>query len=292
MVGPTQIRWTRHDGDLTLQVDFGRVLLKAIEPDVNVNLMLAEQPVQLHLPDVDTVAAASARRLRLPGADPLAEGNRVSLAGVLLVQGTASLVSGESEDMLVTGQQWIRRGDAVPQISTLDVIPTWIDPPDPTEETLESAARVGLLSIIDGDQPIELALLEATGFRQAEVGALAAEALLFMGRADVYFGSDGVLSEPKQRAYWPDHFRALMEAYDQTADMAGVVSQSVADMDSANAPAILKLLTGYSQEQLAAGGDAELVKLLNSPSMSVRVMAARESSQDYRNHVVLSGRTG
>jgi hypothetical protein len=273
MVGPTQIRWTRHDDVLTIQVDFGRVLLAAAEPDVSVNVMLADQPVRLHLPDVDTVVAVSARHLRLPGADPLAEGNRTSLAGVLLVRGTATLDSGTSTEMLVTGQQWIRRGDSRTQVSTLEAIPEWIDPPDPNESTLESAARQGLIAILAADQPLDLSLREASGFRQAEVAALAAQALLFMGRVDVYFGGDGILSEPKQMIYWPDHYRALMEAYDQTPEMAGIVSESVADMDSANAASISRLLIGYSQDQLKAGGDEELVKLLDSPSMSVRVLA-------------------
>jgi hypothetical protein len=183
------------------------------------------------------------------------------------------LISEGSENTLITGQQWHREGDSQPEVDVIDSIPDWIDPPGPNESVLESAARDGLLAIVDIDQPIDLSLIEATSFRRAEVGALAAQTLLYMGRADVFFGGDGVLSEAKQQAYWPDQYQALMAVVDDGPAMADSVIRSVVRMDAANAESIRRLLTGYSQQQLQAGGDEELVEFLDSPSMAVRVLA-------------------
>jgi hypothetical protein len=155
----------------------------------------------------------------------------------------------------------------------VDFVPDWIDPPDPNESTLQSNARSGLLELLKGDQPLEITLREATLFRRAEVGALAGQTLLNLGRGDVYFGGDGILSEPKQRAYWPDHYLTLLATVDRSAESAQRLRDSIASMDSANEKPLFRLLTGFSQKQLVEGGDDELVQLLDSSSMSVRVLA-------------------
>jgi hypothetical protein len=127
--------------------------------------------------------------------------------------------------------------------------------------------------LIKGDRPLEIALREATLFRRSEVAALAGQTLLNLGIGDVYFGGDGILSEPKQRAYWPDHFVTLMSSVDRSAESADQLRESIEKMDSANAESLFRLLTGFLQKQLVEGGDEELVELLDSSSMAVRVMA-------------------
>ncbi len=273
MIGATQIHWSRDADVVTLHIDFGRVLITATEADASLEVVLGDFPVRLELPDVDTVVAASVKNLRQPGLDPLVNDNRVRHAGVLTVRGIVQLISDSSEETLLTGQQWIKHGELESQISPIETNPDWLDPPDRAEETLESSARKGLLAILGSDQPLELSLREATSFRRAEVGALAARTLLIMGRPDVYFGGDGILSEAKQRAYWPDHFRTLRDVFDQNAQQASEVILSIARMDAANANSLQRLLTGYSQKQLVEGGDEELIRFLDSPSMEVRVLA-------------------
>lgn len=272
-VGPTRLRLAVVDDRLTTHLEYGRILLSGTEPDVRLTLMMAGNPIDLTLSDVDSRVAASVQYVRAPGKDPLVDENRVPVIGVLSVAGTTSIDSGSGDQQLAAGQQWIQRGSSQPQESTLQSIPDWIDPLDPDASTLEASARQGLLAQLEGEDPLPLALREATEFRQAEVVALAARTLLQMGLPDVYFGGDGVLSESKQRTYWSEHFAALINAIDRNAALAEAVQESVQKMDSANAEAIMSLLTGYSQERLKAGGDAELVELLDSPSMSVRVLA-------------------
>ncbi len=274
-IDATQVHWSA-DGEndsVSLNVDFGRVLLSAIEPDTSLDVVLGDHPVTLTFADVDTVIAATVGFERLPGLDPTAVDNRVQVTDVMLIQGTTKLTSDDSETELMTGQQWSRRGDTGTEVSPVEEIPAWMDPPDPNAATLEASAREGLLAILGDGQTLELPLREATAFRRSEVGALAARTLLAMGRADVYFGSDGVLSQPKQRAYWSDHFGALLDVVDRSAEGAEQVNQAIANMDSANARELQRLLVGYSQKQLVEGGDEELVKLLDSQSMAVRVLA-------------------
>lgn len=274
LVGPTQVQWLASPaGRPTLKIDYGRILVTAVEPDVSFGLQLAEEPVQLDFADVDSIAAASVKYFRAPGFDPLIAENRLPLSGVLSVQGTIELGHNGTKQSLETGMQWVKRGETAAQVSPMESSPPWIEAADPSETTIESNARSGLLELLRDDQPLEIGLREATVFRRSEVAALAAQTLLHLGYGDVYFGVDGILSEPKQRAYWPDHYVTLLSVVDRSVESATRLKQSIEDMDDANAEPLFRLLTGYTQKQLMEGGDEELVELLNSPSMAVRVLA-------------------
>ena len=133
-------------------------------------------------------------------------------------------------------------------------------------------------------QTLETALREATSFRKSEVAALAGQTLLFLGRGDVYFDAVGILNQPDQRAYWTDHFLALQEIVNQGGQRAAKLRDSIERMDSANGDAIMRLLTGYSQQQLSDGGDLELVEMLDSPSMAVRVLAIEIYAESRTRH--------
>jgi hypothetical protein len=97
--------------------------------------------------------------------------------------------------------------------------------------------------------------------------------LLVLGRGDVYFDGVGILNQPKQRLYWPDHFLALQQIVDRSDVSAAELRDSIQRMDAAHGDSIMRLLTGYSQQQLIDGGDAMLVEMLDSQSMAVRVLA-------------------
>jgi hypothetical protein len=154
-----------------------------------------------------------------------------------------------------------------------------LDEPVEVADSLESLARTGLLQLLRGNESIELSLREAMDFRRAEVGALAARTMLLLGRHDVYFGAEGVFSQPKQRTYWPDHFAAMVRTIDRGPEAAAAVRQSIMQMDGAQAAEIYRLLWLFSDEQLAAGADEKLVKELDDSNMTIRVLASENLRQ-------------
>ncbi|MEM0926183.1 MAG: hypothetical protein AAGJ83_09135, partial [Planctomycetota bacterium] len=118
----------------------------------------------------------------------------------------------------------------------------------------------------------------ALGFRRDEVAALAGQSLLTLGDASAYFGVDGLLNKPKQRLFWDVHLDALRAMINRGSKEAAAVRLAIAGegeaaMDDADGDTLFRLLTGYSQEQLEQGGDAELVADLESVAMAVRVLA-------------------
>jgi hypothetical protein len=274
MIGPAEVQWQLNkDAIPMLSVNNGRLLLMPGEPQTKMDLIVADQPIQISFTDASHVAAIDVSYSRKPGFEPLAAENHTSIRTILAVQGTVT-ITGAGNQTIEPGQKWVMFGNEEPTVIDIDPMPKWVQPPDPSDMTLDAIARKGLLELFaEGDQPLEMALREATSFRRPEVAALAGRTLLVLGRGDVYFDGVGILNQPKQRAYWPDHFLALQQIVDRSDVSAAELRDSIQRMDAAHGDAIMRLLTGYSQQQLIDGGDTKLVQMLDSQSMAVRVLA-------------------
>lgn len=274
VVGPSQGRWAKTEsGAVAFALESGQMLVTALEPDVKLTTDLGGETVELSFADINSVAGIEVTHAREPGFDPLKPVNHIPEVDVMSVQGSVTLDAGGNQQTLGTGERWTVRGAAAPVVDTPASAPDWVSAPDEGERTLESTAREGLLELLKTEPSLEIGLRESTKFRRSEVASLAAQTLLSMGHADVYFGGSGILSEPKQRAYWPDHFAMLLAMVDQSPAAAAEVQQSIIKMDSANATSLFRLLMGYSNQQLENGGDTELIQNLDSSSMAVRVLA-------------------
>ncbi|WP_144057496.1 hypothetical protein [Novipirellula maiorica] len=274
LVGPSRVKWTRNGNDKpVLHVGYGRILLEAIKPGSSIDVMINGKSLTLEFPGIESLVAMTMAHFRAPGFDPLKPENHINTVGVFVAQGTVGLFDGENETDLATGQRWVQRGEE-PAVTSESKTPLdWITPPDPNDQSLESSAREALLGLMIPDQPVEISLREATMFRRSEAGALAARTLLALGRPDVFFGGDGMLSQADQRSYWSDHYTALQNAIDRDAETAKQVQEAIERMDRGNSNTLFQLLIGFSQKQLEEGGDALLVRSLDSPSMSVRALA-------------------
>ncbi|TWU41635.1 hypothetical protein Q31b_30890 [Novipirellula aureliae] len=295
LIGPARVRWEAvAGGDPVIHVEQGRMLLEATKKGADAELVLPDSKLKLDFPTIETLAAFSVTHFRQPGFDPQNTDNHIFSIGVLVPHGTLTLTADDltstsqpSSDILTVdgnlakpeavtlkvGERWIKRGDSEGELSQVDSAPDWTQPVSANDHSLEASAREALVSLMIEDQAVDLSLREATMFRRAEVGALAARTLLSIRKPDVYFGSDGILNNAEQRQYWIDHYTALVGAIDRDVETAKVVNDSMQRMDSANAPVLFKLLVGYSQKQLAEGGDVELIGYLDSPSMAVRALA-------------------
>ena len=281
MVGPVGVRWLPVSYEdqpqpiSGLEIHYGNLLVTSKQASVIIPLKLGDSPLDVTFEEEETVVAAIVRNSRRPGDDPFDPANRVQLIGLLCVQGAIEVDYKDEQYTVTKGNRWLKRNlQADPEVTPVATMPSWVHPlRDGEESSLDTSAREYLLKLTNNEKPIEVALREVCLFRRSEVVALAAQSLLLLGQADVFFGSDGVLSQPRQRQYWPGHFKALVAAIDAGADSAEWVVRGMEMMDQANSPDLLKLLEGYSPKDLENGGDKELVAYLDSDSMAVRVLA-------------------
>ncbi|MEM6978067.1 MAG: hypothetical protein AAF539_00285 [Planctomycetota bacterium] len=288
LAGPTRIQLTRDDeGMIRTRVIDGRFTLASTRENVRTRLQLGQREIELTMPEAQTVLAIELTHIRLPGFDPLVQRNRQTVYRILAIQGGAELSPIGSQSSfepvnIVADQQWRANDTQPPVVNAVDELPTWVDVP-PRVDLLVQSAREGLLTFVrDGQaQPdsLERSLREAMAFRRVEVAALAAETLLMIGRGDVYFGNDGIFSRVRQRTYWTEHFETLRLEIARSADAAVSVRDAAMRAELADGAVLFQLLVGFSPQQLAAGGDENLVDWLDSPSMPVRVLAIENLRQ-------------
>ncbi len=281
MNGPARVAMRPSPGNTAeLTLSYGRFLLSGKINDRQVLVRFGDTESVLTLPTPASVVAIEVMSTRAPGIDPENPSGTRRVIQVLAAQGTPKWRSGNRPEVTLESGQLLTV-DSGNQVSLSDVskIPAWLDEPAEAAESLESLARNGLLELLRGNESIELSLREAMDFRRAEVGALAARTMLLLGRHDVYFGTEGVFSQPKQRTYWPDHFVAMVRTVDRGPESASAVRQSIMQMDGAQAVEIYRLLWLFSNEQLAAGADAILVRELDDSNMTIRVLASENLRQ-------------
>ncbi|GAB5516352.1 hypothetical protein [Rhodopirellula baltica] len=265
----------------------GRLLLASTQENVTAVWELGPRTIEMTMPESQTVLAIEVTHFRPLGMDPRVPANRMPVYRVIAVQGTVELKEQPLEEddaeadpetvTLASGQQWQGRGKSAAEVSDVERLPNWIDPPEKAD-LLVTSAREGLLEFVsrDGsfdDKELEKELREAMAFRRVEVSALAAQTLLLIGRADVYFGATGILSTPRHRLYFTEHFRQLRQHMASDARAAKAIDDAIQQAEQADDEILFELLVGYNNDQLEAGADAKLIEYLNSSSMSVRVLA-------------------
>jgi hypothetical protein len=274
LVGPAAAKLLPNgQGSLVVRLASGRLLVSSTKPESFVEIQLGDEKCSLELATPETIAAIQLSHTRKPSLDPLLAESHVPVRHVIALQGAVKVDFGGASQTLDPGSQWTQVGGGEPGVEALDSVPVWATESTADADTLAVTARNDLLSLLDGVSSLEIALRELLGFRRSEVAALAAQTLLGLGRSDVYFGGAGVFNDPKQRAYWSQHYDALLSQVDSGAESAAKVQQAIRKMDAAAELQLFRMLTGYTDEELASGSDAQLLENLDSAEMSVRVLA-------------------
>ena len=223
----------------------------------------------------DTLAAMDIIHRRAPGADPEMEGTSTQRFELLAVAGSLRWETEGAKTVELKTEEFMSwAADAEFVKATFRGVPEWIESREEKTGSIATYARDGLLGLVRGNESIELSLREAVDFRRAEVGALAAETLVLLDRPGVCFGADGTFSDPRQKSFWENHFRALVASIDRGPEAAAIVRDAINQMDAAEAAAIYRMLWLFSNEQLESGSDELLVASLDSSNMTVRVLAA------------------
>lgn len=120
------------------------------------------------------------------------------------------------------------------------------------------------------DRPVSLGLREMFSDRRVEVRLLAMQCLAEIGEFDVF---PAIFNDPNHRALWAKALETLRAQLALSPQTAVAVSDAFARARGPRAPALFRMLYGYSDEQLAAGAAAELVSTLDHEDLDARVLA-------------------
>jgi hypothetical protein len=256
------------------ELTHGRALIDGPAEAVQIPMRLGLAQGILDLEANQTRIAIEVRASRVPGSDPQDPANQHTLSELIGIEGTSRWLASDATDPieLKTLDHLISIDGQSSPVSILDKLPGWVVEARQPLDPLQRMAIDELREQVPLDRPAELSLRETLSYRRPEVVALAARSLLELGNSDIYFGSDGVLNNPDQRAAWPAHFESLQAKIGRSSEAAKAIQEAARQAD-ANGPIIYRLLWGFSADELAGGVDKKLVEWLDHPTMAVRVLA-------------------
>ena len=124
---------------------------------------------------------------------------------------------------------------------------------------------------LQNDVPAKVGFLQlATSKPQKEVRSLALRCLGYTGQ---FHDMIMVLNDPLRKLDWPDYIVELRGAVDRDAETAAAIRMALEKQFPQQAAVLFRMLWGYTDKDLQAGEDTNLVKALDDNDvLAVRVL--------------------
>ena len=146
--------------------------------------------------------------------------------------------------------------------------PNWITRNPVSDKDMRAALWIS--QVLPADRPASLRLMELTEARQIENRCLAARCLGYLGQFD---SMTTALNNKEFHREWFDYVEQLREAIARGPETAVQIRQSLEKQYMNDAPALYRMLWGYTDKDLEDGDDARLVKCLDHELPVFRVLA-------------------
>jgi hypothetical protein len=219
----------------------------------------------LTLANVESIAAFEVTRSHVPGTDPEKDLSR-AMTRFYVAKGSASWEENGRPPVRLSGPAGVAL-DGGPSAPSTDV-PRWIT--SNTVNDLDQRAALAVSQALPADRSATLALNEMVEDRRKENSSLAARCLGYLGQFDPLVLA---LDDDHYRVAWPEYYVELKEAIARGPETAAAIRQSLEKKFTNDAPALYRMLWGYTDRDLEGGEDAKLVKYLDSEILAYRVLA-------------------
>lgn len=250
-------------------IDFGRALLVPVgEMGNTLEVDLAGRSGQLTFMDAESAFAVEVHPYLPAGADPLKASPNLVVQMWVLSGGVEWREVDREPLRMNAGQRGQFMDDAPIGVVPGEAMPDWVEGKNISD--IDRRASQVLREFLTPDRPLALSLMEHTNYRQVEVRALSCRCLCYL---DVFEPAIAALGDVQHKAYWHAELPALQTVLPFGAATAEKLRADIEKLHGADVEKIYRLLLGYSPEQLADGGAAELVEALESKSMTIRGLA-------------------
>jgi hypothetical protein len=261
-------------GASRMTVDYGRLVVVTVGmPGVPLELDLSGLKGTLTLSDADAGVAIDSRRYLPPGSDPEND-PAFGVVEIFTTSGRATWQAEGGEAMEVPAGHlltYVLGTEAMepPDLDGPFRAPDWIDAGSLT--SIDRVTSLNMLKMLDSGKPLEVRLQELLTDPAVDVRALSARCLGYLNQFEPLLKD---LGNAQQKAFWAVEIEALRRAVSRSPETAAALRSAAEGLRVKKGSAIYRLLWGYSIDQLADVGAAELVDLLESPDMDIRVLAA------------------
>jgi hypothetical protein len=257
-------------GASRISIDYGRFLLFTLgNAGAQVELDLHGLEGTLTMEDVDTEVAIEVRNYLPPGENP-EEGAQVTVIELFLTAGRATWTVPEHEPIKIAANHVVTYvGGGEPTLAGPFRAPAWIDAASiPDIDRMTSPFLQKELGL---EVPVHVRLTELLADRRVDMRALAARCL---AQLDEFEPIIKELNNPQQKSFWAAEVDALRAALARGPETAQKLKQALGRIRPAEADALYRLLWGYSPQQLAGSAAGDLVEMLESQEMDIRVLAS------------------
>ncbi|MCE9526133.1 MAG: hypothetical protein K8R36_08780 [Planctomycetales bacterium] len=268
-----QLETAKKAGSSEMTVHYGRMVVVTVGmPGVPLELDLSGLKGTLILSDADAGVAIDSRRYLPPGSDP----ENDAAYGVVEIFTTSGRATWQAEGAQVVEipagnllTYVLGTEEVEPDLAGPFKAPAWIDAASLT--SIDRVTSLNMLKMLDPEKPLEVRLQELLVDPAVDVRALAARCLCYLDQFEPLLKD---LGNVQQKAFWGAEIDALHRALSRSPETAVKVREAAAAVRVKQGKDIYRLLWGYSPEQLANIGGAELVEYLESPELDVRVLAS------------------
>ncbi|MGI8979969.1 MAG: hypothetical protein ACR2FY_12155 [Pirellulaceae bacterium] len=261
-------------GASRMTVHYGRMVVVTVGmPGVPLELDLTGLKGTLVLSDADAGVAIDSRRYLPPGSDP----EKDPAFGVVEIFTTSGRATWQMEGAAEAIE--IPVGHLLTYVLGTEVVepdlagpfraPAWIDASSLI--SIDRVTSLNMLKMLEPEKPLEVRLQELLADPAVDVRALAARCLGYLDQFEPLVKD---LSNVQHKAFWAMEIDSLHHAVSRGPETAVKVRDAAEGLRVNKGLALYRLLWGYSSEQLADIGAAELVDLLESPDVDIRVLAA------------------
>ncbi|MBN2022363.1 MAG: hypothetical protein JW809_06170 [Pirellulales bacterium] len=272
LIGGTQIRLLPTNDRETpgVAVEFGRMIVRtAGRPEARLVVEVAGRRGLVTLVDPEGTLAVEVTRPLIRGANPETEpaepvAELYAVAGNLLWEDP----SGGAPRALSAPAHWTLGAPAPDGQGSAAALPDWVA--SDTVNTLYRRTSADVARLLRADRPVILSFQEMTTDRKREVVWLAEECLGYLGDFDRMVK---VLNDREKKLDWTDYIARLRQSLTRGSLTAQNVRVAMERVYGDPGAALWRMLQGYTNEQLAAGADAELVRYLDDDTLAFRVLA-------------------
>lgn len=289
LYGPSQVRIADGQDLFNFNLALGRVTFQFDNESDTASVTVSGRQFVFSAAAGRPLVGLQMRGQLAEGQDPLVAENHNFLLEISVVGGTVDV---RQEDKLTTLEsqqscEFLSANAAFSAPAAIDQI-EWAKPGAGASK-LDMAAAKELYRLIEKTpaENLNLGLISVLNYRRPEVVAQAGLAMICLDDPSAYFGVQGLLSMPRQRLYWERHLLSLRGMLARSVDGAKQLQLAISGgdptMENPEAKRMLRLIRGYTQQELEQGGDKELVSALESSTVAVRVLASENLRQINEN---------
>ena len=271
LVSPAQVKLqpTDAEGIQGLSVAYGRLVVRTVgKAETQLRLNVGKRTGLITFQDAESTVAVEVTRQLVAGADPETQLGAVTF-DLIAVSGRIAWQEGPDSPPIELDAPRRQRLTPLsePQASPKPELPKWIT--SDATGLLDRRASDTLARAIETDRPVGLVLRELTEHRQREVRRLAMRCLGYIGEFDLMVGA---LDNPNKRLIWQDCAEYLQAAVARGPAQATRVRKAFEKDYGEQSAKLVRLLWGFTQDQLKNGQDAMLVEYLDDQRLIFRVL--------------------